>query len=53
MSGKVIQTCQMIKESGMEGCKIVFIQGEREMMREGLKKGKRQKQRDIPGKRDQ
>ena len=33
---KGIQTCEVIKESGREGCETVLIQGERGMMREGL-----------------
>ena len=43
MNGKGSQTCEVIKESGREGFEIVFIQGERGMMREGLGKRKRPK----------
>ena len=43
MNEKGIQTCEAIKESGREGCEIVFIQGERVMMKKKLGKGKRQK----------
>ena len=43
MNGKGIQTCEVIKESGREGCETVFIQGERGMMREGLEKGRDRK----------
>ena len=41
MNGKGIQTCEVIKESGREGCETVFIQGERGMMRDGLGKGRK------------
>ena len=40
MNGKGSQACEVIKESVREGCEIVFIQGERRMMRDGLGKGK-------------
>ena len=43
MNEKRFQSCEVIKESGREGCEIVPIQGERVMIREGFGKGKRQK----------
>ena len=46
MNGKGIETCEVIKESRREGCEIVFIQGERGMMREGLGK-RRDRNREV------
>ncbi len=43
MNGKGIQTCEVIKDGGREECEIVFIQGERGMMRDGLGRGKKRK----------
>ena len=43
MNGKGSQTCEVIKESGREGFEIVFIQGGRGIMREGLGKGRDRK----------
>ena len=40
MNGKGIQTCEMIKESGREGCEIVSIHAERWMIRKVLGKRK-------------
>ncbi len=38
MNGKGIQACEVIKESGREGCETVFTQIEKVMRREELRK---------------
>ena len=43
MNGKEFQTCEVVKESGREGCEIVPIQAEGDDDERGIGKGKRQK----------
>ena len=38
MNGKGVQACEVIKESGREGCETVFTQIEKVMRREELRK---------------